>query len=175
MITVEELLAVQAAAPQVMRVLTDVARMQEWVAPGITVTPLTAGARLAPGERFRLLLPAGMSFDYLVEAVSDRELVHSFRGPWSGRERWSIIPDAAETIVRRVYQVDAGSPLLDLGWSTIGRALVMAHFKLELSRFKRTVERLRIAGAAGPPAELPSRAATAPTGAPPPSFPIDDG
>ncbi|MGI8496733.1 MAG: SRPBCC family protein [Gemmatimonadaceae bacterium] len=174
MTTVEELLAVRAPAPHVMRVLTEVARMQEWVAPGITVTPLTAGRRLVPGERFRLLLPGGIGFDYLVEAVSDRELVHSFRGPWSGRDRWSIVPDASETIVRRVYQVDAGSVLIDLGWSTIGRALVTAHFKLELSRFRRIAERLRIDASAGPPAEIPPPSGGATT-APPLSFPVDDG
>jgi hypothetical protein len=161
---VEEMTAVAVAIPQARRLLTTFARFTEWVAPDITVTPVTVSAPLAPGDRFRMEPPGGIHFDYLVEAVSDREVVFSFSGPWGGRERWSFVADGAETIVRRVYEVTEGSVLASLAWRTVGQALVAAHFKLELSRFRAAAER-----DPGPRAEIEAR---------PPesfSFPVDEG
>jgi hypothetical protein len=100
--------------------------------------------------------------------VSDREVVFAFQGPWSGRERWSFVADGAETVVRRVYEVQDSSVLGELAWRGVGRPLVLAHFKLELSRFGAAVER-----DPGPRAEIEPPAGDAPSAAP--SFPIDDG
>jgi uncharacterized protein YndB with AHSA1/START domain len=166
---VEEMTAVRVAPQQAMRVLTTVARMAEWVAPHVSVTPLTAAATLAPGSRFRLEVLGGPRFDYQVEAETDRELVLSFDGPWSGSERWSFIADGEETIVRRSYEVNEGGlGLAMLAWQTVGRALVIAHYKLELSRFRDTVER-----SPGPRAEIESRGAPAPSEIT--SYPVDEG
>ena len=170
---VEELIVVRASAAQAMQTLLTAARLPEWVSPHLTVSPLTDASTLGTGDRFRLHVLGGITFDYLVEATSEREVVLSFRGPWSGRERWSFVPDGAETVVRRVYEVDEGSLAGELAWRTVGRALVIAHFKLELSRFRDAVERHPgpRAEIAAPPNEKPS---TTPEGDRPP-FPVDDG
>ena len=166
---VEEMTAVRVAPQQAMRVLTTVARMREWMAPHVTVVPLTGAPTLAPGSRFRLDVTPGPSFEYEVEAQTDRELMFAFKGPWSGHERWSFIADGAETIVRRSYEVeDGGEGLAALAWQTVGRAIVVAHFKIELSRFREAVER-----SPGPLAEIEARTAPAPSQST--SYPIDEG
>src|SRR5690606_30060519 len=118
-----------------------------WVAPDVTLTPLTRAATLGPGDRLRLSILGGPSFEYSVEATSEREIVFSFTGPWSGEERWSFIADGSETIARRTYDVHDTHGLAGLAWPTLGRALVLAHYKLELMRFRDMVE--RDPGAAG--------------------------
>ena len=138
---VEEIVAIRATPAQAMRALTTVARFDEWIAPDVTLTPHTRAPVLSPGDRLRLQIFGGPAFDYAVEAATDRELVFSFRGPWSGEERWSVIGDGAETLVRRVYDVRDAHGLAGLAWPTLGRALVVAHFKLELMRFREMVER----------------------------------
>jgi hypothetical protein len=138
---IEEIVAVRATPAQAMRALVTVARLGDWVAPDVTLTPRTRAATLSPGDRLRLQVLGGPAFDYAVEAATDRELVFSFRGPWSGEERWSVIADGAETLVRRVYEVRNTHGLTGLAWPTLGRALVAAHFKLELARFRNMVER----------------------------------
>jgi hypothetical protein len=52
-----------------------------------------------------------------------------------------------------------------LAWATIGRPLVLAHYKFELSRFRDAVEQDR-----GPRAEI-----RAPTSPPSLDFPVDEG
>lgn len=138
---VEEITAVRATPAQAMRALVTASRLEEWVAPDVTLTPLTRSATLGPGDRLRLRILGGPSFDYSVEATTDREVVFSFSGPWNGHERWSFIADGAETIVRRTYEVEDSSGLAGLAWPTLGRALVSAHYKLELMRFREMVER----------------------------------
>jgi hypothetical protein len=165
---VDELTTVAATVPQARRVLTDVSRFHDWVAPDITVTPLSGASTLDPGVRFRVEMVGAISFEYHVEVVSDREVVFAFHGPWSGRERWSFVADGDETVVRRVYEFQDSSVLGELAWRSIGRPLVLAHFKLELSRFRAAVER-----DPGPRAEIEPRTDDAPPAAP--SFPIDDG
>ena len=183
---VEELTSIGVSVAQARRLLLTFARFREWVAPDIGVTPVSVSAILAPGDRFRMEPPGGISFEYLVEAITDREVVFSFTGPWGGRERWSFVADGAETIVRRVYDVTEGSVLASLAWRTVGQALVAAHYKVELSRFRSAVER-----DPGPRAELEGRPLNelpprdAPAAERPPvgaegapgsfSFPIDDG
>lgn len=124
-----------------MRALVTAARLEEWVAPDVNLTPLTGAKILSPGDRLRLRILGGPSFDYTVEATTDREVVFSFTGPWSGQERWSFMADGAETIVRRIYEVDDTPGLAGLAWPTLGRALVTAHYKLELMRFREMIER----------------------------------
>jgi hypothetical protein len=165
---VEELTTVAATVPQALRVLTTMSRFHEWVAPDITITPLSGAPTLDPGDRFRLEIVGAMSFEYQVEVVSDREVVFAFHGPWSGRERWSFVADGAETVVRRVYEVQDSSVLGDLAWRGIGRPLVLAHYKLELSRFRAAVER-----DPGPRGEIEPSAGDAPPATP--SFPVEDG
>jgi uncharacterized protein YndB with AHSA1/START domain len=138
---VEEITSIRATPGQAMRALANPARFAEWVAPDVTLTPHTRAASLAPGDRLHLEILGGAKFDYTVEAATDREIVFSFFGPWSGEERWSFIADGAETLVRRVYDVRDAGGLAGLAWPTVGRALVMAHFKLELMRFREMVER----------------------------------
>lgn len=168
---VEEMIAVRAAIPQAMRALLTPARMMTWVAPDITVVPLTSAPILGPGDRFRIESVAGPAFEVEVEAVSDREVAFSFTGPWSGRERWSFIADGAETVVRRVYEVEgAGSGLAMIAWQMIGRMLVAAHYKLELPRFRAAVER-----DPGPRGEIAARAREPEPAASPPPFPVDEG
>jgi hypothetical protein len=168
---VEEMVAVRAAPPQAMRVLTTTARFPEWIAPDARVEFRTAAPTLSPGDRFRLEIVGRVSFEYTVEAATDRDLVLSFRGPWSGEERWSFVPDGAETIVRRTYEVRDGGALAMIGWQTVGRALVSAHFKLELARFRDLAERHP-----GPRAEIePAPAAEAPPRGSGSSYSIDEG
>jgi hypothetical protein len=164
---VEELIAIRAAVPRAMGALLTMARFHEWMAPELTLVPLTRSSSLVPGERFKVEIVGELGFDYEVEAVSAREVVFSFRGPWSGRERWSFIADGADTLVRRVYEVEDASLLSTLAWRGIGKPLVIAHYKLELSRFRDMVER-----DPGPRAEIEAPPA------PPPSsttFPVDEG
>src|SRR5918912_2652089 len=151
---VEEMTALRVAPAQAMRVLVTAERFGEWVAPDVRVTPLTVSPTLAPGDRFRLDVMGRVSFDYTVEAATEREVVFAFRGPWSGEERWSFIADGAETILRRVYDVQDGDGLALLAWRTVGRPLVSAHFRLELSRFRALAER-----DPGPRAEIEQRTA----------------
>ena len=164
---VEEMTALRVAPAQAMRTLVSADRFAEWVAPDVTVTPLTVSPTLAPGDRFRLEVMGGVTFDYTVEAATDREVVFAFRGPWSGEERWSFIADGAETIVRRVYEVRDGDGLALLAWRTVGAALVIAHLKMELARFRALAER-----SPGPRAEIEPRA-EAPRG-PDLPFPVED-
>ena len=138
---IEEMVAVSAAIPQAMRQLLTIDRMRAWIAPDIAVLPRSASATLAPGDRFRLEALGTVHFEYVVEAITDREVVLSFEGPWTGSERWSFVADGAETIVRRAYEVTDDSLAGWTGWMTIGRPLVLAHYKFELSRFREAVER----------------------------------
>ncbi|MDQ6831581.1 MAG: SRPBCC family protein [Gemmatimonadota bacterium] len=162
-IRVEEMTTVKASAQSARRTLTDPDRMARWVAPNVTVRPHSASSSLAPGDRFLLDAFGAPDFDYLVEAVTDREVLFSFSGPWSGRERWSFIADGAETIVRRTYEVEESESLAGLAFRTVGRALVSAHFKLELSRFRAVAE-----ANSRPPSQIEPPSSTR-------SFPIDDG
>ena len=144
---VEEITAIRTSPAQAMRALVTASRLPEWVAPDVTLTPLTRATTLGPGDRLRLSILGGPSFEYSVEATSEREIVFSFTGPWSGEERWSFIADGSETIARRTYDVRDTHGLAGLVWPTLGRALVLAHYKLELMRFRDMVE--RDPGAAG--------------------------
>jgi uncharacterized protein YndB with AHSA1/START domain len=138
---VEQITVIRATPAQAMRALVTTSRLTEWVAPDVTLTPRTRAATLSPGDQLRLEIPVGAAFDYVVEAATDREVVFSFSGPWSGEERWSFIADGAETLVRRVYDVRETHGLAGLAWPTLGRALVIAHYKLEMMRFRDMVER----------------------------------
>lgn len=163
MTRIEELTAIPTTPQQALSALRSVARFKEWVAPDITFTPDRTSSTLVPGDTFRIEALGGIRFDYTVEAVSDRDFVLSFKGPWRGRERWSFVADGADTIVRRVYEVEDDSPLADLAWHTLGRGLVSAHYKLELSRFRAMLE--REPGAKGEIGQTAGHRA----------FPIDDG
>lgn len=195
---VEELTAVNASAARALDVLLAAGNLARWVAPDITVTPLTSATRLGPGDRFRIQVFGAFVFEYMIEAASEREVVFSFTGPWSGSERWSFIPDGAETIVRRVHEVHDGSLTGMLMWNTVGRVAVIAHFKVELARFREVVERepgargeIEAAGSTAREVESPAAPEIAsrsrpepsePSGAAdegethePPPFPVDDG
>jgi hypothetical protein len=179
MTRIEEMTTVSGGVTQAMRLLRETRRISDWMSPDLSFVPISVTASLNPGDRFRVSPIVGPSFEYLVEAVSDRELIMSFWGPWCGRERWSFIADAAETVVRRVYEVtDAGS-LPAIIVDTVIRAVVSTHYKLELSRFRALVEHHP-----GPRAEIPSGEPPSPPsriGAeggdakPSPDFPVDDG
>ena len=163
------MISVAVSAQQAIRALVTAARFADWVSPDITVTPLTAAPRLSPGDRFRLTLLGGFSFEYLFEAETDREIVFAFTGPWRGEERWSFIADGSDTIVRRRYEVRDGSALALLAWETVGRAVVLGHLKLELARFRALVER-----EPGVRAEIEHRPSERQTGASR-GYPIDEG
>jgi hypothetical protein len=163
---VEEITVVRASVAQTMRMLTS-GRFAEWVAPDVTATPTRPSATLAPGDRFQIEILGGVRFEYLVEAISDREVVFSFSGPWSGRERWSFVADGAETIVRRVYELDERSPIPSFAWRALGRPVVSAHYKLELARFRAAVER-----DPGPRAEIERGESSRPASG---SYPVDEG
>lgn len=168
MSAVEELITVRAGVAQARRALTSTATMPDWVAPHVTMVPVSLSPSLAPGDRFRIEAPGGIGMDYIVETVSDREVVMTFSGPWKGHERWSFVPDGADTIVRRVYDVDHATPFAALAWMMVGRAMVLAHFKLEMSRFRAAVER-------DPGARAEISATPGPAADPPETFPVDDG
>jgi len=188
MTRIEELVVVRAPAPRAREAVVERARMREWMAPDVTlVSRASSAASLGTGDRFALEVFGGLRFEYLVEATSDREVVFSFAGPWRGRERWSFVPDGAETVVRRCYEVDDASLVGTLAWATAGRAVVAAHLRWELARFRDRVERTP-----GPRAEIeppaPPVSASAPAlrvvpepsaggQAPGPTlpFPVDDG
>jgi len=153
MTVVEEVVVVRAAAPQVRRAFSNTGLMPRWIAPDVSVQLSSGTGTLLPGERFRLSVLAGLRFDYLVEAESEREVALSFSGPWNGRERWSFVADGPETIVRRRYEADDRSLLLALGFRTVGWAVVTAHLKIELLRFRDLVEH-----EPGVRAEIPARA-----------------
>lgn len=139
---IEEMVAVGATIPQAMHHLLTIERMRAWIAPDMALLPRGASPTLSPGDRFRLEVVGGVAgFDYVVEAITDREVVLSFEGPWTGSERWSFVADGAETIVRRAYDVSDDSVPAWTAWNTIGRPLVLAHYKFELSRFREAVER----------------------------------
>jgi hypothetical protein len=138
---IEEMVAVSAAVPQAMRHLLTIDRMRAWIAPHMALLPRSRSPALAPGDRFRLEALGAVGFDYVVEAITDREVVLSFEGPWRGSERWSFVADGAETIVRRAYEVSDDSLAGWTAWTMIGRPLVLAHYKFELSRFREAVQR----------------------------------
>lgn len=138
---VEELVAVRAPVAAVRRAVVEPVRARDWMAPDVHLRLRGAGGALAPGDQFRIELLGGLGFDYIVEAVSDREVAFSFKGPWDGTERWSFVADGAETLVRRIYEVERGSPLAMLAWETVGRPLAGAHLRLELARMRALVER----------------------------------
>ena len=179
---VEELVTVRASTARMLDVLLGTENLRRWVAPDVAAIPLTHASRLGPGDHFRIHVLGALVFEYTLEAVSDREVVLAFTGPWSGSERWSFIADGAETIVRRVHEVHGGPHLVvtlhggsllgALAWNAVGRVAVLAHFKLELSRFRDLAERepgIRAEIEAPAPRESSS-------GEPePPSFPVDDG
>jgi len=167
---IEEMVAVRAAVPQAMRHLLTIDRMRAWIAPDMVLVPRGASPTLTPGDRFRLEALATIGFDYVVEAITDREVVLSFEGPWSGTERWSFVADGAETIVRRVYEVSDDSVAGWTVWMTIGRPLVLAHYKFELSRFRDAVER-----EPGPKGEIEGQAARSQEATPQLEFPVDEG
>lgn len=192
---VEEMTAVAASAARALDVLLSTDDLERWVAPDVSVIRLTSASRLGPSDRFRIQALGVFTFDYMVEAASEREVVFSFSGPWSGSERWSFIADGAETIVRRVHEVNDVSLPAALAWHTLGRLAVMAHFKVELARFRELVERepgeRREIEAAGshprevPPAKSPASSSDSPPAPSPasdagvereaPPFPVDDG
>lgn len=169
---IEELVTIRASAERALDVLLDIRKLARWVAPDVSVVPLTHASRLGPGDHFRIHVLGALVFEYTLEAISEREVALTFTGPWSGRERWSFIADGAETIVRRVHEVRDGSLVGALAWNTFGRIGVLAHFKLELSRFRDLAER-----DPGAPAEIEAREPSEPISpeSEPPSFPVDDG
>ena len=138
---IEEMVAVRATLPQAMRHLLTVDRIRAWIAPDMVLIPRGGSPTLAPGDRFRLEALGTVGFDYIVEAITDREVVLSFEGPWAGSERWSFVADGAETIVRRAYEVSDDSLAGWSAWTIVGRPLVLAHYKFELSRFRDAIER----------------------------------
>jgi hypothetical protein len=71
-----------------------------------------------------------------------------------------------------VHEVHGGSLVGALAWNSVGRIGVMAHFKLELSRFRDLAQR-----EPGVPAEIEAPPPRESLGAEPepPSFPVDDG
>jgi hypothetical protein len=138
---IEEMVAVGATISQAMHHLLTIDRMRAWIAPDMALLPRGASPTLTPGDRFRLEALGTVGFDYVVEAITDREVVLSFEGPWAGSERWSFVADGAETIVRRAYEVRDDSTAQLAVWMAIGRPLVLAHYKFELSRFREAVER----------------------------------
>ena len=138
---IEEMVAVKATVSQTMHHLLTVERMREWIAPDMALLPRGTSPMLSPGDRFRLEALGAVGFDYVVEAITEREVVLSFEGPWDGSERWSFVADGAETIVRRAYEVSDDSVAGLAAWMTVGRPLVLAHYKFELSRFRDAVER----------------------------------
>ena len=152
---IEEMVAVRATLPQAMRHLLTVDRIRAWIAPDMVLFPRGESPTLAPGDRFRLEALGTVGFDYVVEAITDREVVLSFEGPWAGSERWSFVADGAETIVRRAYEVSGDSLAGWSMWMTLGRTLVLAHYKFELSRFRDAVER-----EPGPRAEIEGQGAS---------------
>lgn len=164
---IEEMVAVRAALPPTMRHLLTIDSMRAWIAPDVALLPRSNEPTLAPGARFRLEVIGAVGFEYVVEAITDREVVLSFDGPWSGTERWSFVADGAETIVRRSYETQAETVGAWAAWKTIGRPLVLAHYKFELSRFRDAVEadpgpRAEIkGGSSGPASRL--------------DFPVDEG
>ena len=166
---IEEMVAVRATIPRAMAHLLTIERMRGWIAPDMALLPRGESPNLAPGGRFRLEVLGAVGFDYVVEAITDREVVMAFEGPWVGSERWSFVADGAETIVRRAYEVSDDSVAGWTAWMTIGRPLVLAHYKFELSRFRDAVER-----EPGPKGEIDSRSADAK-----PierlDFPVDEG
>jgi hypothetical protein len=183
MTRVEELVVVAAVPAQAMRALLSVPRAREWMAWVVRLTPRHVSVALGAGDRFAIELFGGLRFEYVVEATSDREVVLSYEGPWHGQERWSFVADGAETLVRRSYEVRGGSPLAALAWGTVGRTVVSAHLRYELSRFREAVER-----DPGPRGEIEAaslRSADLPPGAGEggasreaserPAFPVDDG
>jgi hypothetical protein len=179
---VEELITVRTSAAHALDVLLTTGNLRRWAAPDISVTPLTVATRLGPGDRFRIHVLGPLQFDYTVEAASEREVVFAFKGPWRGSERWSFIADGAETIVRRVHEVYGGSIVKELAWNTVGRLAVIAHFKLELARFRDLAEREPGAGAeieapdqAVPLPGDPGKARPQAPDREPPEFPVDDG
>ncbi len=141
MSTIEEMVAIRATISQAMSHLLTIDRMRAWIAPDMALLPRGTAPTLAPGDRFRLEALGTIRFEYVVEAITDREVVFSFEGPWSGRERWSFVADGADTIVRRAYDVSGDSLAEWTAWTLIGRPLVLAHYKFELSRFREAVER----------------------------------
>ncbi|HXE59278.1 MAG TPA: SRPBCC family protein [Gemmatimonadaceae bacterium] len=175
---VEELIVVPATPAQAMRALLTVDRAREWMAPDVHLVPRTSAPALGVGDRFALELFGGMRFDYVVEATSDREVVLVYDGSWRGQERWSFVADGADTLVRRSYEVEGGSPLAALAWGTVGHAIVAMHMRFELSRFRSAIlsnpgPRGEIEATAGPmhsaPIEQPNDARARP------AFPVDDG
>lgn len=178
MTVVEELIAVPAAPAQAMRALLTPARAGAWMAWDVRLTPRQGATVLGTGDRFTIELFGGLRFDYLVEATSDREVVLSYDGPWRGQERWSFVADGADTLVRRSYEVRGGSPLAALAWGTVGRAVVSAHLRYELSRFRAAVgrdpgPRAEVAAGSLQSADAPHEPAS--NAAARPSFPVDDG
>jgi hypothetical protein len=178
MTRVEELIVVPASPAQAQRALLTVTRAREWMAPDVHLVPRTSAPALGAGDRFALELFGGMRFEYVVEATSDREVALSYDGPWRGQERWSFVADGAETLVRRSYEVEGGTPLAALAWGTVGHAIVALHMRFELSRFRSAIQndpgpRGEIEASSGPmrstPLEAPNDADAGP------SFPVDDG
>ena len=167
---IEEMVAVSATISQAMHHLLTLERMRAWIAPDMALLPRGASPTLAPGDRFRLEALGAVGFDYVVEAITDREVVLSFEGPWAGRERWSFVADGAETIVRRAYEVSDDSAAGWTAWMTIGRPLVLAHYKFELSRFREAVER-----EPGPRGEIEAGGSAARKRFDPLDFPVDEG
>jgi hypothetical protein len=166
------MVAVKATIAQAMRHLLTIDRVRKWIAPDMALLPRTASPTLAPGDRFRLEALGAVGFDYVVEAITDREVVMSFEGPWTGSERWSFVADGAETIVRRAYDVSDDSVARWTAWMTIGRALVLAHYKFELARFREAVEQ-----EPGPKGEIEASAEASQQREmfPQPDFPVDEG
>ena len=178
MTRVEELVVVTATPAQAQRALLTVARAREWMAPDVHLVPRTSAPSLGVGDRFALELFGGMRFEYVVEATSDREVALSYDGPWRGQERWSFVADGAETLVRRSYEVEGGSPLAALAWGTVGHAIVAMHMRFELSRFRSAIQadpgfRGEIEATSGPMRSTPLEASDDTQAGP--SFPVDDG
>lgn len=177
---VEEMIAVRAVPARTRRALLAVAEMRRWVAPDVTVAPAAGAAVLAAvletGDRFALDVMGGLRFEYLVEGITDRDVAFTFTGAWSGREKWSFVPDGAETVVRRAYEADDASLVAMVAWQTLGRGLVALHYRMELARFRTHCE--RDPGDGGEIQPGPAAAPVLPEpgtsdGALP--FPVDDG
>ncbi|HET7585635.1 MAG TPA: hypothetical protein VFK13_12045 [Gemmatimonadaceae bacterium] len=141
MSNVSAMTAVRSTPQRARDVLLTVAYFDRWISPELRMRVRGGATTLKPGDRFRMEVPGGIGLEYEVEAVTDREVVFTFTGPWDGRERWSFIADGEETIVRRVHEARYADLVQELTWRLVGMPIVTAHFTWEMGRFRRVVEK----------------------------------
>ncbi len=132
--------------PTVDHVITDQAKMRQWLNPALQCTPVgpwssDIGAESLFSIRIPLINPT------LKSKVVEREeglVVWSFDGFFQGRDRWECIAQNQGTFLRNQFTFLAPNPLVKWGFQVFAASLTKRDMERQLQRLKGVAEQINL-------------------------------